>query len=382
MNCCCEFVYRRSFMKRNHCILYVVLLCCLFLSWVGITLYQPPLPQPITEGTDVLPMQQVMRFSSDDILPNCCKFSPDGGHIYVAPAGMRQDEVAIVDVASGKEVSRVRGSPNQIEHTSFIILAPSPDGRYLYLSGSGPYIRRFDVTSGGSILFPLTCLPSNKTLGAMTLSQDGSFLYAVPNYGEQMIKMDTKTGQQSIILDLDKQSNGNPTGIAHTLIRRFAINSCMDKIAFENDAKVFILDIPSQTKTLINATYPAFLSIRSDVLIVCYHKHISSYTINNKQLGDIAGNYVDYQLQTTGIADCGSIDSSGRWAVVGISKDHRVNSVVNLIDLTKGETRSSFECGKAGFMFAEISGDASHIATLCSNRELNIYNSSSLTSDR
>jgi YVTN family beta-propeller protein len=187
-------------------------------------------PDPITEpvgraGTNrmVTPVNQVVtplgrQVELPGLRPQALALSPDGR--WLAVAG-KTSEVVILEAATGALRQRVAlpsdaqnepqpdvASPNILQpdtkgQVSFTGLIFSRDGRWLYLSNVNGSIKVFTVAADGTVkpshslaLPPAGALRRKEEIPAgLALSPDSTRLYVCGNLSNQLLELDTATGQ-------------------------------------------------------------------------------------------------------------------------------------------------------------------------------------------
>jgi YVTN family beta-propeller protein len=145
-----------------------------------------------------------------DTLPMSSVVSRDGKYLLVLNGGYNPPSVSVIDIAAGKELSRVR-VPD-----AWLGLALSPKGDQVYVGGGSKasvyeYLFRNGVLAESRTI---TLIPEAKRtwedfIGDVTMSPDGRFIYAADVFHNRLIVINAQTGA--------------PTGVVKTGRRPYRI---------------------------------------------------------------------------------------------------------------------------------------------------------------
>jgi YVTN family beta-propeller protein len=145
-----------------------------------------------------------------DTLPMSSVVSRDGKYLLVLNAGYNPPSVSVIDIAAGKELSRVR-VPD-----AWLGLALSPKGDQVYVGGGSKasvyeYLFRNGVLAESRtiILIPEAKRTWEDFIGDVTMSPDGRFIYAADIFHNRLIVINAQTGA--------------PTGVVKTGRRPYRI---------------------------------------------------------------------------------------------------------------------------------------------------------------
>ena len=130
-------------------------------------------------------------------MPLAATLSPDGRQILVLLNGYREQGVQVVDRASGKILQTL------VQPAAFLGLSFSPDGRTLYASGGNQdVVYRYSWTEGRAVLSDSLVLAakaprSNGTRypGGLAPSPDGRFLFVAENLADSLAVIDLASGR-------------------------------------------------------------------------------------------------------------------------------------------------------------------------------------------
>jgi DNA-binding beta-propeller fold protein YncE len=130
-----------------------------------------------------------------DTLPMSSAISPNGRFVLVLNGGYKPPSISVVDVASKKELSRVKVADG------WLGLTFSPDGRSVYVGGGSKYkVFEFSFSSDGELKptreFAMAdAAPQPRDfIGDVAMSPDGQLLYAADLYHDQVIAINVRTG--------------------------------------------------------------------------------------------------------------------------------------------------------------------------------------------
>jgi WD40 repeat protein len=148
-------------------------------AWLGAAPTWAEPPARTDRYGDPLPPGAVARLGTERLTLSRAlfpTFSPDGR--YLAAAGGGKEGLRVWEVATGKEVLRLRPPPFRAYGPSMAPLAFSPDGRAIALGCSDKAVRVWEVATGKE-LHHFGGLPSSA--GHLAFAPDGRSLFA--DYG-------------------------------------------------------------------------------------------------------------------------------------------------------------------------------------------------------
>jgi len=151
-------------------------------------------PGPQADGSVILPNQWSLRPAGRQTevgdFPVAIAMHPDGRHAAVLHCGHGPHEVVILDVDTGKVVSRTA------VHEAFYGIAFDAAGRWLHVSGSsGEDVRRFRFESGA--LVPEAAIPLREPTvrgipAGLAVSKDAGTLYVANLWGHGVSRVDLR----------------------------------------------------------------------------------------------------------------------------------------------------------------------------------------------
>jgi DNA-binding beta-propeller fold protein YncE len=131
-----------------------------------------------------------------DTFPMSSVLSKDGKYLLVLNGGYNPPSVAVIDVASGNEISRARVTDG------WLGLALTPDGRKLYVGGgSQASVFEFDFANGKLsaartfIVVPEAERKHEDFVGDVQMTRDGRMIYASLLYRDMVVVINPQSGR-------------------------------------------------------------------------------------------------------------------------------------------------------------------------------------------
>ncbi len=152
---------------------------------------RPEVPGPQADGAVLLPNQWRLRPAGKQVVvgdfPASMVLSPDSKFAAILHCGYGQHEVQILDVSTGKIVSRVN------LHEAFYGIAFSPDGTRVVCSGAGDEVLHIFKFKDGYLNEPaeisLRAKTSRGVPCGLAISGDGSVIYVANVWGQTVSRV-------------------------------------------------------------------------------------------------------------------------------------------------------------------------------------------------
>ncbi|MGA3186884.1 MAG: bifunctional YncE family protein/alkaline phosphatase family protein [Bryobacteraceae bacterium] len=185
--------------------------------------------QPVTlpTGWKIAPAGEQVPL---DTLPMSSAISPNGRFVLVLNGGYKPPSISVIEVASKKELSRVKVADG------WLGLTFSPDGRFVYVSGGSRYsVFEFSFSTAGELKQTREFQISEQHtvhdfIGDVAVSPNGLLMYAADLYHDSVVEINVQTGK---VRDRYKTGRRPYRILFHPDGKTFFVSSWADATVYE-----------------------------------------------------------------------------------------------------------------------------------------------------